>query len=175
MTIDIPEGYESLGLALGEAVAQAAEHAWEKHGLLPVFLPMEYPRDVAIGEKIGAMVNVPHAVCSRRHSVEELRGMLSSMEVVVGMRLHSLIFASAGGTPIVGISYDVKVDSFIQDSGAKRCIQLKDLSAQMLTEYIDEAVAGGRSHGTETKLRLQSMELKNGQAAEKLLARKETA
>ena len=155
-----------------EAVAKAADHAWEKHGLLPVFLPMEYPRDVAIGEKIGGMVSVPHAVCSRRHSVEELRGMLSSMEVVCGMRLHSLIFASAGGTPIVGISYDVKVDSFIRDSGAKRCIQLKDLSEEQLTAYIDEAVAGGRSHGNETKLRLQAMELKNGEAAEKLLAGK---
>ena len=155
-----------------EAVARAADHAWEKHGLLPVFLPMEYPRDVAIGEKIGSMVHVPHAVCSRRHSVEELRGMLSAMEVVCGMRLHSLIFASAGGTPIVGISYDVKVDSFIRDSGARRCIQLKDLSEEKLTAYIDEAVAGGRSHGSETKKRLQAMELKNGEAAEKLLSGK---
>ena len=158
-----------------EAVAKAADHAWEAHGLLPVFLPMEYPRDVAIGEKIGAMVDTPHAVCSRRHTVEELRGMLSSMEVVCGMRLHSLIFASAGGTPIVGISYDVKVDSFIRDSGARRCIQLKDLSEETLNAYIDEAVAAGRSHGNETKLRLQAMELKNGEAAEKLLSGKVTA
>ncbi len=158
-----------------EAVAKAADYAWERHGLLPVFLPMEYPRDVAIGETIGAMVTAPHAVCSRRHSVEELRGMLSSMEVVVGMRLHSLIFASAGGTPIVGISYDVKVDSFIRDSGARRCIQLNELTAEALTAYIDDAVAGGRSHGSETKNRLQTMELKNGEAAEKLLTQKETA
>ena len=177
---DIPAGTPKIAFCLRswdeftnyEAVAKAADHAWEKHGLLPVFLPMEYPRDVAIGEKIGGMVSVPHAVCSRRHSVEELRGMLSSMEVVCGMRLHSLIFASAGGTPIVGISYDVKVDSFIRDSGAKRCIQLKDLSEEQLTAYIDEAVAGGRSHGNETKLRLQAMELKNGEAAEKLLTGK---
>ena len=72
----------------------------------------------------------------------------------------------------MGISYDVKVDSFIRDSGAKRCIQLKDLSEEQLTAYIDEAVAGGRSHGNETKLRLQAMELKNGEAAEKLLTGK---
>ena len=157
-----------------EAVARAAEYAWEKHGLLPVFLPMEYPRDVAVGELVGSMVNTPCAVCSRRHSVEELRGMLSSMEVVVGMRLHSLIFASAGGTPIVGISYDVKVDSFIRDSGARRCIPLAELTEEALTAYIDDAVAGGRSHGNETKLRLQAMELKNGEAAERLL-RRETA
>ena len=158
-----------------EAVAKAADYAYERYGLLPVFLPMEYPRDVAIGELVGGMVNAPHAVCSRRHTVEELRGMLSSMEVVCGMRLHSLIFASAGGSPIVGISYDVKVDSFIKDSGAKRCIQLKDLTAEALMADIDDAVAGGRSHGSETKRRLQEMELKNGEAAQRLLSGKESA
>ena len=128
-----------------------------------------------IGELVGGMVRSPHAVCSRRHTVEELRGMLSSMEVVCGMRLHSLIFASAGGTPIVGISYDVKVDSFIKDSGAQRCIQLKDLTAEALMADIDDAVAGGRSHGSETKRRLQTMELKNGEAAQRLLSGKESA
>ncbi|MBO4880661.1 MAG: polysaccharide pyruvyl transferase CsaB, partial [Firmicutes bacterium] len=158
-----------------EAVAKAADYAYERYGLLPVFLPMEYPRDVAIGELVGGMVNVPHAVCSRRHTVEELRGMLSSMEVVCGMRLHSLIFASAGGSPIVGISYDVKVDSFIKDSGARRCIQLKDLTAEALMADIDDAVAGGRSRGSETKRRLQTMELKNGEAAQRLLSGKESA
>ena len=101
--------------------------------------------------------------------------MLSAMEVVCGMRLHSLIFASAGGTPIVGISYDVKVDSFIKDSGAQRCIQLKDLTAEALMADIDDAVAGGRSHGSETKRRLQTMELKNGEAAQRLLSGKESA
>ena len=158
-----------------QAVAKAADYAYERYGLLPVFLPMEYPRDVAIGEKVGSMVTVPHAVCSRRHTVEELRGMLSSMEVVCGMRLHSLIFASAGGTPIVGISYDVKVDSFIKDSGANRCITVQNLSAEKLIEDIDDAVAGGRSHGSETKQRLQSMERKNGEAARRLLLGKESA
>ena len=158
-----------------EAVAKAADYAYGRYGLLPVFLPMEYPRDVAIGELVGGMVKAPHAVCSRRHTVEELRGMLSSMEVVCGMRLHSLIFASAGGTPIVGISYDVKVDSFIKDSGAQRCIQLKDLTAEALMADIDDAVAGGRSHGSETKRRLQTMELKNGEAAQRLLSGKESA
>jgi polysaccharide pyruvyl transferase WcaK-like protein len=132
---------------------------------------MEYPRDVAIGELCGSLVKAPCCVCSRHHSVEELRGMLSSMEVAVGMRLHSLIFASAGGTPIVGISYDVKVDSFIKDSGAKRCIPLKELTAERLIACIDDAARSGRGGGAETKKRLQAMELKNGEAARRLLAK----
>ena len=40
---------------------------------------------------------------------------------------------------------------------------------------IDDAVAGGRSRGSETKRRLQTMELKNGEAAQRLLSGKESA
>lgn len=150
-------------------IIKAAEDAYNKHGLVPVFLPMEYPRDVEIGETIGKELNVPHFVSSIHHPIEELRGMLASAELVVGMRLHSLIFAAAGGAPIVAISYDVKVDSFVKDSGAKRIIALKDLTAEKLIENIDLAISDGRAMGDETKKRLQSLETINSDMAAKLL------
>ena len=150
-------------------IIAAAEDAYNKHGLVPVFLPMEYPRDVEIGEIIGRKIKVPHYVSSLHHPIEELRGMLASAELVVGMRLHSLIFAAAGGSPIVAISYDVKVDSFVKDSGAKRLIALKDLTANRLIENIDLAISDGRAMGEETKKKLQKLEIINSDMAEKLL------
>ncbi len=150
-------------------IAEAANYAYNNHGLLPIFLAMEYPKDVAIGEKLGAMLGVPSKVCRERYSAQELRGMLSAMDLVCGMRLHSLIFASSGGSPIVGISYDVKVESFVRDSGLRRCVDLESLTAEELIEYIDEALEGGRSRAEETRLRLRKMENINGEAAERLL------
>ena len=35
------------------------------------------------------------------------------MDVLVGVRLHSLIYAAVMGTPMIGISYDPKVESFL--------------------------------------------------------------
>ncbi len=163
------------GFSNHSPIAEAANYAYDNHGLLPIFLAMEYPKDIAIGNKVGAMLSVPCRVCREKYSAEELRGMLSAMDLVCGMRLHSLIFASSGGSPIVGISYDVKVDSFVKDSGSRRCIDLEDLTAEELIKYIDEAVEGGRSRAEETRLRLREMENINGEAAERLLIGKESA
>ncbi len=150
-------------------IIKAAEYAYNTYNLIPIFLPMEYPRDVEIGEKIASHLDVPHYVSSKHHSIEELRGMLGEADLVVGMRLHSLIFAASGGAPIVGISYDVKVDSFIKDSGSKWLVDIKNLTAEALIKDIDLAISAGRAMGEETKKRLQTLEIINSDMAGKLL------
>lgn len=154
-----------------EEVAKAAKYAWLMHGLTPVFLPIEMPKDVPVGESVAAMLDIPHYVCRNAHPVEDMIGMLGSMDLVLGMRLHSLIFATAGGAPVVGISYDVKVDSFIKDIGSSACVALKDLNAEDLCRHID-AVVAARRDGTDPDVRerLRELERANGQAAARLLA-----
>jgi len=152
-----------------EYVATAAEYAFNRYGLTPIFLPIEMPKDMAVGEKLSSMLSVPNYLCKKQHPVGDLIGMLGSMNLVLGMRLHSLIFATAGGAPVVGISYDVKVDSFIKDIGSTACVSLASLSSEALIEQIDIIVAKGKEHGLETRQRLQLMEQANGVAARKLL------
>ena len=153
-----------------EYVARAAEYAFNRYGLTPVFLPIERPKDNAISERLSKMLSVPNYVCHHQHPIGDLIGMLGSMDMVLGMRLHSLIFATAGGAPVVGISYDVKVDSFIKDIGSTACVSLASLSEQLLCQQIDIVIAKGKAAGMDTKERLQRMEHANGEAARRLLA-----
>ncbi len=95
------------------------------------------------------------------------------MELVCGMRLHSLIFATAGGSPVVGISYDVKVDGFISDIGSDLCLQMGDLKAEELCAAIDKAVEAGRESGLRAQQELLSRELRNGEALKDILGREE--
>lgn len=152
-----------------EAVARAADYAYERHGLTPIFIPFEVPRDIAVTNRLASMASCPHYVFSKPHEVGEYIGMLGRMRLVCGMRLHSLIFATAGGTPVIGVSYDVKVESFIRDIGSDAVILLPDLSFETLKEEIDKAVSRGRSGGEETRARLRAMEIKNVEAAKRLL------
>ena len=42
-----------------------------------------------------------------------LMNIIGCMDVLVGVRLHSLIYAAVMGVPMIGVSYDPKVDSFL--------------------------------------------------------------
>ncbi len=173
----IPEGLQMIGFCLRnwkealnkDAIVEAAEYAYHKYGLTPVFLPIEIPGDVEIGKDICRSLSVPGWACEKQHTVEELIGMLGSMDLVVGMRLHSLIFATAGGAPVLGISYDVKVDSFIKDIGSDSCVALRGLTGKQLCREIDRVIAQKSSRAGEIQRRLRHMETINTEAARRLL------
>ncbi len=155
-----------------EIVASAADYAFNTYGLLPVFLPIEIPKDESAADKVASYMKSPYYACRKKHQVEELIGMLGSMEAVVGMRLHSLVFATAGESPVIGISYDIKVDSFINDIGSSACISLTDLNEEWLCREIDAAVINGRSRAKAALNLLRQAERANIRAAEKLLGQK---
>lgn len=152
-----------------EEVAIAADYAYQTYGVTPVFLPIEIPKDVAAADRVTTHMKSPYYACTRKHDVEDLIGMLGSMEAVIGMRLHSLIFATAGGSPVIGISYDVKVDSFMKDIDSTACIPLSELSAERLCREIDLTMAHGRSIATTAAEKLRQLEKRNIQSAMGLL------
>ena len=177
----IPYGTPMIGFCLRswpeftnkKAVADAAAYVYEKYGLIPVFFPIEEPSDVAIGREIAAMLDCPSYVCTKRHNADVIIGMLGRMKLVCGMRLHSLIFATAGGAPVVGISYDVKVDSFIKDIGSDSCIGVAELNADALKQLIDDRLAAGEKDALAKRSQLIELERLNGRAAAKLLRKEE--
>lgn len=51
------------------------------------------------------------------HSGAEVAGVLGRCELVVAMRLHGVILAAVGGTPVVGLAYDPKVAAALASLG----------------------------------------------------------
>jgi polysaccharide pyruvyl transferase WcaK-like protein len=77
-----------------------------------------------------------------RYSSEEIMGVMGRMKYFAGMRLHSLILASAMNVPCIGLAYAPKVRHFMalmgtpealieltEFSGEKLCAQLQRLAA----------------------------------------------
>jgi len=152
-----------------QAIALAADYAYSRYGLTPVFLPIELPKDIAAAQQVIKYLHSPYYACVQQHTVEELIGMLGSMDMVIGMRLHSLIFATVGGAPVVGISYDIKVDSFINDIDSDACIPLTALNAQQLCAEIDKVLTNGRIPVQQALGKLRRSEQININSAKRLL------
>jgi polysaccharide pyruvyl transferase CsaB len=76
---------------------------------------------------------------SEIYSPAEMMGFLSQMDVVVGEKLHSLIFAINSRVPLLGISYQEKIEGLFKEIGRENwCIKLEELGADILIDRFNE-------------------------------------
>ena len=161
--------WKGLDAALPE-IAAAANYAYEKHGLIPVFVPIEFPSDLTPAERVGALLRCPWHAVRTRQPIEVTIGILARMKAVVGIRLHSLMFSAGQGVPVVGMSYDIKVDGFLKYIGSHTCLQLRSVRADDLCRLIDECVSGALDEEVRrTAAMLREREHENVRGAARLL------
>lgn len=99
-------------------VAKTADHLHELNYQV-LFIPMQYPHDYHLSKEICAMMKGPGVVLEHQYSPLEILTLISQLDLMIGMRLHALIFAAIAGVPMVGIEYENKVKSFLQLVGQK--------------------------------------------------------
>lgn len=56
---------------------------------------------------------------NEKYNTEEFLSIIGNFDLLIGMRLHALVFAAVMQTPLLAISYDPKVDSFVNAIGEK--------------------------------------------------------
>ncbi|BCS80574.1 polysaccharide pyruvyl transferase CsaB [Anaerocellum diazotrophicum] len=100
-------------------IAQIADILIEDEGYNVVFIPFQGKWDIIkINEIVSKMKNKP-CILSENFQPHELLGIFRYFDLIVGMRLHSLIFAAKMNKRFIGISYDPKIDSFLKMYGLK--------------------------------------------------------
>ncbi|WP_373598489.1 polysaccharide pyruvyl transferase CsaB [Paraclostridium bifermentans] len=79
-----------------------------------VFVPMQGKNDYNESCKIVDFMEQDAIVADYNMTIEEKIMLIKNSKLMIGMRLHSLIFAAISNTPMIGISYDPKVESFLK-------------------------------------------------------------
>ncbi|MEG1311604.1 MAG: polysaccharide pyruvyl transferase CsaB [Romboutsia sp.] len=79
-----------------------------------VFLPMHGEYDYKTSKKVVNIMKENADVIKHDLSIEDKILYIKKSKLMIGMRLHALIFASTVNTPMIGISYDPKIDSFLK-------------------------------------------------------------
>lgn len=93
-------------------------------------IPMQEPEDAACSGVQGAVT------AAGAGGPRVVKGLMSRCALVVGMRLHSLIFAAGETTPFVPVVYDPKVASFADSAGAERVLNIESLSADEVAQAV---------------------------------------
>ncbi len=152
-------------------LAQCAEKAREQFGLEPVFISINAFQDKIAAEMVLGHMKNPGRLLEGTPGPELLISLLGHMSIVVSMRLHGLIFSSLTGAPLVGVSYDPKIGSYLRYLGYGECIDLGDATEEWLENAIAQAVEQipQRQALAEKTERLSLVERKNIAAVKELL------
>ena len=114
-------------------------------------LPFYPPGDVQASSRIVDQLladerfvstSVVEIAPNREHPAAMMRET-ANCDVLVGMRLHSLIYAAAQGVPMVGISYDPKVDVFLKQIDTEAAIRTGAPDAARLAQEIMHRLDAG--------------------------------
>lgn len=111
-----------------------------------IFIPMQYPEDFKIGKKIDSynLSNVTHL--NKNYEIEELMSIIGNMDVLIGVRLHALIFATIMNVPVIGISYDPKINNFLKSINEDLFISLNDFDTREIYNKIKEKLATDKEY-----------------------------
>jgi polysaccharide pyruvyl transferase CsaB len=131
-----------------EQIAPALDRFVESCGCSLIFIPFQnlsgYPLgdDLAVAEEVIAQMHAAKnaTILRGNYSPEVIAGILAQCDLVVGMRLHSLIFAAKAGVPTVGVIYDPKVANLMTSLGmGAYALDLNSLTPEQLWMTMNQA------------------------------------
>ncbi|MEH7458526.1 polysaccharide pyruvyl transferase CsaB [Bacillus sp. JJ1127] len=86
----------------------------KREGYHILFVPMHGPFDQSASRDIINLMGEEAHMLPYQMDIYEKISILSECSLLIGMRLHALILSAVANTPMIGISYDPKIDSFLQ-------------------------------------------------------------
>lgn len=98
-------------VAYKEKIAHSLDEL-ARQGEQIVFLPMHGEHDFVTSQEVAGLMKETSLTAPAELSIEEKIAVIGQSQLLIGMRLHSLIFSAIYATPFIAISYDPKIDAF---------------------------------------------------------------
>jgi colanic acid/amylovoran biosynthesis protein len=128
------------------ACAEAVRRFWEKHGGRVILFPQVWGPTAAHNDRIPAW-RIAAQLASLSHSVTMveqplsptlLKSVYGRMDIFIGTRMHSNIFAISGGVPCLAIGYMHKTRGIAEMVGMSEWVlDIGDVTSEALTENLE--------------------------------------
>lgn len=119
--------------------SKALEIVWKKLQVPMVFVTTQH-HDIEVTQDLIARLppEIPTVrIDNRDYNHAKIKGVLRHIDLLCGMRLHSLIMASAELTPVVGITYQPKVAYYFRELELPaRTLSFDNFSPETLSQLI---------------------------------------
>lgn len=106
----------------------------------PLMLVVTQHHDLSLNQELLKKVDPAHKMAllsNTQYSPFEIRAVLERASLLFGMRLHSVILASAGLTPVSAIAYQPKVRHYLDELGLSQFVfSFDDYQPQALATHL---------------------------------------
>ncbi len=119
-------------------IAETADQMARELDARIVFFPMQVPEDVKTAETIAGRMQTEATVLKDEFTTSELLSLVGNFDLLLGIRLHALIFAGVMGVPMVGLSYDPKIDRFLSSIGETAAGDLQGVTTDAVMKKMRE-------------------------------------
>ena len=120
-----------------DIIAEIADYCVEKYNSHPVFIPMQYPMDFDISQAIASKMKHASSIVTNMYSPDIILGLTARLKLMVGMRLHSIIYAATQCIPLIGLVYEPKVEAFLKEINQLSAGNIEYLDAKKICEQLD--------------------------------------
>lgn len=116
--------------------AQIADAIIEEFDSNVILFPFHYPEDFDFADKIAGQMRNKPGIIKKEYRPSELMSAIGLMDINIGVRLHALIFSVCMGIPVIGITYDPKIDGFLKTIGLSSISEYEDIKWEEIKEEI---------------------------------------
>jgi len=100
-----------------KVLAQVIDYLVRTYHYQPVFLPFQCPEDMGEISRVMSYMSQRAKMIFRICRPQEMLAVISQLDLLLGMRLHAIIFATVSATPCLALAYDPKVSGLMKDLG----------------------------------------------------------
>lgn len=120
-----------------KVLAEVTDRICEELDAQVLFVPMQYPGDVEAAKRIRNKSRHKQGIfLEDEYTTTELLSLVGNVDLLIGIRLHALIFAGVMQVPMIGISYDPKIDRFMESVGDLCVGSLETVTTEGLMDKI---------------------------------------
>lgn len=124
--------------------AKLCEKIVRESSYRPVMIPFHFHQDLQLMKEIHSIlpedIRSEVLIMQEYLYVEDYLSLVGNMELMVAMRLHGLIFSALMQVYPIGISYDPKIESFMQTLDREEVEDVRTVDAEKLFREIQSAL-----------------------------------
>ncbi len=133
-----------------------------------LFVPLQKAADTARCEGVAKLLRVPYEIDTSENFADKME-LIGKADIVIGMRLHSLIFGVGAAVPAVGLVYDPKIDGFLNYLGITKYFYCESIDKDGLCTAVNSAFSEDRAALAEKAAELSKKAHRNSILANELL------